>query len=132
MKQKDPTPLDAAQSRLESIWGQALKWAISSHSMERARESRGYASAILAKEPVIRDAISKSLEVWIQTGQVILADEDLPYFVDRMKTASRLCSWLKSGNCVPFEKSSNEILEWLLIHSWPEIGVALWADNFRD
>src|SRR5580704_16886038 len=117
MKQKNPTPLDNAAHKMESLIGQALRHPTYADSMEKFMGNPDLVELAIAKEPVIRDAISQICRAWIQTGEPMrMQDETFRYFLYRLLYASKVLVWLKSGGCqVP--KTETDILHWLLIDS---------------
>lgn len=126
------TPLGQALERLESILTSSSKQAAAIHSMTVARDNQNSVAAMLTREPLIRDAISESCRVWIETGDLAaMDDKDAIYFFDRLQHGEKLLRWLLSGDCQCPNKTPNEILSWLLIDCWPVLGVSLWKDDLH-
>lgn len=131
MKQ-DSTPLGMALERLESILETASRQAIAFRLTSLARQDQVFASAMIAKELVIRDAISESCRVWILTGNLeAMLDEAAYYFFQRLRYGEKLIRWLRSGP-ISYGKSSNDALSWLLIDSWVCVSLPMWLDDLRD
>lgn len=126
-------PMDAALKRLQSILEQAC-WQAKAFRLETVLAlPSNERSAMIAKEIVIRDAISESCRAWIQSGSLPPMDDRLArYFFDRLRFGDKLLLWLRSGGwkCPPF--STNELLEWILIDSWPPISFELWKSELID
>lgn len=123
-------PLDAALARLKSILEQAC-WQAKAFRLETMMKLPLEARfAMIVKELVIRDAISKSCREWIETGNLMpMRDEDAKHFYYRLHYGDKLLRWVRSGDCYYPSKSSNQILQWVLIDSWPEISVELWKSD---
>lgn len=131
MKQ-DANPVGVALERLQSILEPASRWATIAHSMSAAREHPEIAAAIIARELAIRDAISESCRVWIETGNLQpMDDQDARYFFDRLKYGEKVLLWIRSGDFL-WPKASNELLTFLLIDSWDYITSLMWLSDLSD
>jgi hypothetical protein len=92
-----------------------------------------YLETMIARELVIRDAISESCRVWIQTGnRKPMKDQDAVHFYYRLFFASKMLRWIRSGDLQCHSKTQNEFLTWLLIDSWPLLCVDLWKSELGD
>ena len=126
-------PLDAALKRLESITGSASTWAIEARLMTLEIPKRDYFAARIAREPAIRDAISKSCLEWIESGRFPIADFHACRFLfDRMNCAYSFGCWLRQSGFEAPHKSENETLGWLLVDCWDNILAARWAQALHD
>jgi len=126
-------PLDAALARLEPILGQASIWATKARLVTLRQQNPAALAAMIAKEPVIRDAISESCRAWIETGNLkAMNDENAHYFFDRLDYGEKMLRWIRSADFQCPAKSANEILHWLLIDSWDLVCHSLWKNDLLD
>jgi hypothetical protein len=126
-------PLDAALKRLESILGQASISARAAYLVTLRQQNAAALGDMIAREPVIRDAISEICTEWIETGKLNwIKDEDAQYFYDRLYYGEKMGLWLRSGDFQSHSKSADEILGWLLIDSWELVCLPLWKNELLD
>ena len=134
MGKAETNPLDAALMRLEPHVGSASTWAIEAQiKSEEPPDPKHAPASRLAREPAIRDAISKSCLEWIESGRFPIADFfALRFLFDRMNCAYSFGFWLRQSGFEAPHKSENEILGWLLVDCWDNILAARWAQALHD
>ncbi len=85
-----------------------------------------YRASRIARELVIRDAISQSCMEWIDTGSLPLMDRETALFVYERFSYGHLLGEMMLNTGI--ESTSNEryTLAWLLLDSWLFVSFALW------
>jgi len=126
-------PLDAALKRLEPLLGQVSLWAIKARRVTLVHENPSALAAMIAREPVIRDAISESCREWIQSGDLKpMTVDDAHYFYDRLDYGEKMIRWLRSDDLRCPSKTANEVLMWLVVDSWELVCLPLWKQDLTD
>lgn len=87
---------------------------------------RDYFAARIAREPLIRDAISQSCEEWVAGRQTKMDTEAAMFFADRFFYAYGLGVWLRDNEFQTAQSEQNVLL-WLLNGAWGKVSVARWV-----
>ena len=111
----------------------AASWAIKAHLMSvDDRPLAPYLAARIAREPVIRDAISESCLEWIALRPLPKMDRETAVFLwERFEYANRFGQWLCKSGAECLGKSVDEVLQWLLIDSWTQVSILYWKNDLQ-
>ncbi|HWW00476.1 MAG TPA: hypothetical protein VNZ64_12325 [Candidatus Acidoferrum sp.] len=118
--------LQHALERLRATLRPAVPLAVKSRQKSPIR-NRELISAKIAKESVLRGPISESLREWVNSGCLPkMSKEDALFLWDRFLHASAFGGWLQKGGFYS-ERPESDVLIWLLIESWDQVGCVNWA-----
>lgn len=122
------------KNQLEQVILRLAKVLISDGTMSAAEARQGfgqshtpeYVAAKVARESVIRGAISESCVEWVKSGRLtIMSADDALFFFDRVLQAHAFARFLHESG---FEWPGKEdaLLVWLLVDSWERITCLNW------
>jgi hypothetical protein len=126
------SPLAVALARIEPMLNTASSWAIKAHLMIAEDEKPHYRAARIARETVIRSAISESCAEWIARRPLPNMDPETAVFLwERFEYAKRFGQWLRRSGADCVEKTVDDVLTWLLIDSWMQVSLAQWKQDLQ-
>lgn len=127
----EPSALDQAIVRIEKLLIQDADPRYPTPAADAPwDEKRRHYRGLLFAENGNREGINHVCKAWILTCNIQLTDQlSKNLFMDRLEFGLKLARWVKSIGFNHGEKSRDELLDWLLIQSWPELGYSLWRDD---
>jgi hypothetical protein len=129
---KAASPLAVALARIEPMLNTASSWAIKAHLMIPEDEKPHYRAARIAREIVIRKAISESCVEWIAGRPLPYMDPETAVFLwERFEHAKRFGQWLRRSGVDCVERTADDVLAWLLIDSWTQVSLAQWKQDLQ-
>src|SRR5205809_6685894 len=124
--------LKSAFDRLDRELITSCRWAVEGQILSSQDHQAEFASSKITREVEIRDAISQSCRVWIQTGFFpAMSSDDAFYIYFRLFYAHCFSEWLLSFGARFHSKKPDDLLDWLLIDSWSQMFVSQWKSRLH-
>lgn len=121
------TAFVSAINKINAAFNSAMQVAVGVQSEIPQSQIAQFFAARIAKESAIRETISKSLTAWVETGRwPNMNQADALYVWDRLCYAKEFAEWLWESGFDSVSKTENQILVWLLVDCWENVGRAQW------
>lgn len=130
---EESNPLVLALLKLQATAEQLWPWAIEARLMTAPVPRPDYFAARIAREPVIRDAISESCLAWIENQPWPVMDHEQALFVaDRFRYGYIFGLWLRENGFGCPSNSEATILIFLLNESWRQFSAPRWKRDLES